>query len=143
MLLDLPCQLDNLLRLLVLDLKVLLQLVLDIVDLTSYKSTLFLRALNIERGPLYFRVLLVEHTDSFGDVASDLGLLLGQACVLILHSLELGLEHLLFSHLLFELVLVVRAQIVDALLQVAPSDVNLVDLCPECLIHGIEVCTIL
>ena len=130
LLLDLPCQLDNLLRLLLLDLKVLIQLVLEIVDLASYESTVVLRALNTDHGPLYFGVLLMEHTNGFRDVASDLSLLMGQASVLILHGLEFGLKHLLLSHLLFELVFIVRAQIADALLQVAPADVNLVNLCP-------------
>ena len=81
----------------------------------------------------------MEHTNGFRDVASDLSLLMGQASVLILHGLEFSLKHLLFSHLLFELVFIVRAQIPDALLQVAPADVNLVNLCPKCLIHRIEV----
>ena len=77
LLLDLPCQLDNLLRLLLLDLKVLIQLVLEIVDLASYESTVVLRALNTDHGPLYFGVLLMEHTNGFRDVASDLNLLMG------------------------------------------------------------------
>ena len=72
----------------------------------------------------------MEHTNGFRDVTSDLSLLMGQASVLILHSLEFGLEHLLFSHLLFKLVFIVRLQIADALLQVAPADINLVNLCP-------------
>ena len=109
LLLVLPRQLDYLLSLLLLDLKVHIQLVLGIIDLTSYKSAIVLRALNIEHDPLYLHILLVEHPNGLRDVALDFSLLLGQAYVLILHTLEFGLEHLLFSHLLLDLVFVVRA----------------------------------
>ena len=137
LLLELPCQLGQLLSLLLLDLIVLAQLVLAIIDLTSYEAAVVLRARDEEHGPFHLHILLAEHIHGLRDVALDFGLLLGQACILVLHAFEFGLEHLLVSHLLLNLVLVIRAQKANAFLQVAPSHVDLVDLCPECVVQRV------
>ena len=127
MLLQLRCELEDFLVLLVLCLIVDCELTLCIVDVLFDEPALVLGPSDVVFDPLHLQVFLAELLASVHDVTVRRVHVLSQVRVLPLEILELGLENLLIPRLLLNLLLVVLAQMPHAIFKQVLALLDLLD----------------
>mmetsp|Transcript_7193 Transcript_7193/g.10037 ORF Transcript_7193/g.10037 Transcript_7193/m.10037 type:complete len:246 (-) Transcript_7193:1035-1772(-) len=115
--LELRCQLEDLLILVILRLVALRQQALLIINSVAHEAALILRARNVVANALNLDLLLVERGLGVHDVAGYLTTLVRQVRIGTFHVLELLLKELGVVRLLLNLLLVILAHVADAVVK--------------------------
>ena len=143
LLLQLSGELENLLVLLALGLVVNRKLPFGILDVIFRETALVLGSLDVRPDALNFELFLVDDGLGVHDVTVDRCAVLAKVRILALKTLQLSLEILLLGGLLFNLLLVVLAQVADAILEGSFAGLDISDTHFEGFKHGVKVGAIL